>query len=401
MKHQKKYQPRLIAWEVTRTCNLHCKHCRANATDQSIENEFSLEEIKKTIDNIAGSFKPIIIITGGEPLTRKDIYDIISYGNEKGLRMVMATCGMEITGEIIEKLKKAGIQRMSLSIDGATPESHDSFRQVQGSFQANMDSAKLFREHGMEFQINTTIYKGNVKELKAILDLAVEIGAKAFHPFLLVPTGRAKSLVDLEIPAEEYESVLEWVAEESDKSPILFKPTCAPHFKRILMQKGKNKKTGMLPPGHPPVNRDKMAEDILPHNHPKVLPHNHPHDYGDNTEKGIPSHAPKGHPHGHGDSMTKGCLGGQSFAFISHTGGIQICGFLDVSAGDLREQDYDFKKIWDTSPLFQDMRSVDKYKGKCGNCEYIRVCGGCRARAYALTGDYMDEEPYCIYIPKK
>ncbi|MCP2520110.1 radical SAM protein [Candidatus Aminicenantes bacterium AC-708-M15] len=346
-----KYVPRLIAWEVTRTCHLNCKHCRAGATNKFYEDEFQKEEIFKVLENIASFSKPIIILTGGEPMLREDIYEIASYGTQLGLKMVMAPCGMLITEEEIEKMKKSGIQRISLSLDGANPKTHDDFRQRQGAFNEIIKAAKLAKESGLEFQINTTVQKNNVHELPQILELVVNLGAKAFHPFLLVPTGRAKNLADQEISPEEYERILNWIYEQRQRVPIQFKPTCAPHYYRIFRQREKGKKRS-------------------------------------NSYHGL-------------DFMSKGCMGGQSFAFISHVGKVQICGFLEVEAGDLRKENYDFKFIWDNSPLFQDIRNIDKYNGRCGYCEFRYICGGCRARAFAISGNYLDEEPYCIYQPKR
>ncbi len=362
MEAPRTYTPRLIAWEVTRTCNLNCRHCRAVAKNQQYESEFSTDEMKRVLDSIAAFCKPIIILTGGEPMMRDDIYEIASYGTSLGLRMVMAPCGYFINPETIARLKESGISRISLSIDGSSAESHDAFRQVPGAFDKVIAAARMCTEHGLEFQVNTTVHKGNLDELPAILDLAIKLGAKAFHPFLLVPTGRAKNMAGQEISPEEYERVLEWVYDMQEKTPILFKPTCAPHYHRIVRQKG-----GPAKPSHP--------------------------------GGGHPGGAPKGHPGGlHG--LSKGCMGGQSFAFISHVGKVQICGFLEEEAGDLREADYDFQKVWDESELFREIRDIDAYGGKCGYCEYRKVCGGCRARAFAMSGDYMAEEPFCIYTPK-
>jgi len=351
-KQQKGYTPRLIAWEVTRTCNLKCKHCRASAENVHHGNEFTTEEMFKVLDNIASFAKPIIILTGGEPMMRDDIFDIARYGTDLGLRMVMAPCGKLMDDITVKKMIDSGIQRISLSIDGADKETHDAFRQEDGAFDSVIQAAEIAKKHGLEFQVNTTVSKFNYKQLPAILDLAIEIGAVSYHPFLLVPTGRGELLKEYELEPERYEEVLSWIYEQRETVPIHFKPTCAPHYYRIFRQKEKKK-------GRP------------------VRPDTH----------GL-------------DAMTKGCMGGQSFAFISHIGKVQMCGFLDIEAGDIRESGYDFRKIWDTSEFFKEIRDVDNYHGRCGYCEYRKVCGGCRARAYAMTGHYLDEEPFCIYEPK-
>jgi AdoMet-dependent heme synthase len=342
---------RLIAWEMTRSCNLNCRHCRAAAEKGPYTGELSTEECEKLMDNVAGFAKPIIIMTGGEPMLRPDIFHLAEYGTKLGLRMVMAPCGKMLTVESCNKLKAAGIQRISLSIDGATAESHDAFRRVPGAFQNVMDGIAAANAAGLEFQVNTTVTKLNIKEVPAIFDMAIKLGAVSFHPFLLVPTGRGKELADQEIPPDEYERVLNWIYEHRSEAGITMKPTCAPHYYRILRQ------------------REKAAGRIVK-------------------------------PETHGlDAMTKGCLGGQGFAFISHMGVVQICGFLDKEAGNIRKNNYDFQSIWENSPLFHEMRNLDGYHGRCGVCEYRKVCGGCRARAYETTGDYLNEEPYCVYEP--
>lgn len=350
---EKKYTPRLIAFEVTRTCSLNCKHCRADAGAKTFKNELSKEEIFQILKNISFFASPIIILTGGEPMCRKDIYEIASYGTKLGLTMVMAPCGSLVTPESVEKIKLSGIKGISLSIDAADRQSHDEFRGQKGSFDMAINAAKIAKAHGLEFQINSTIHKNNAKNISEILKLAISLGAKAFHPFLLVPTGRAKNLAGDALSPKEYEEVLIWLCEQSKiNQSILIKPTCAPHYARIKMQRG-------------------QIETGAKHNH----------------------------RHGAGVGMS--CMGGQSFAFISYTGKVQTCGFLDIEAGDLRKESYDFKRIWENSPLFLDVRDIKKYKGKCGQCEFLRVCGGCRARAFASSGDYMQAEPCCAYTSSK
>jgi AdoMet-dependent heme synthase len=344
---------RLVAWEVTRSCNLNCRHCRAAAEKGPYTGELSFTECERLLRNIAGFAKPIIILTGGEPMLRPDIYHIAEFGSGLGLRMVMAPCGKLLTEEACRKLKTAGIRRISLSIDGATARSHDSFRRVSGAFESVMQGIGAARNAGLEFQVNTTVTKLNVAELSAIFDLAISLGAVSFHPFLLVPTGRGRELADQEILPVEYERVLTWIYEHRSTAGISLKPTCAPHYYRILRQK-----------------EHEAGRTVAPETH------------------GL-------------DAMTKGCLGGQGFAFISHVGAVQACGFLDVAAGNLRKNGLDFKSVWESSPLFREMRDIDKYKGRCGVCEYRRVCGGCRARAFASTGDYLAEEPYCVYEPRQ
>lgn len=348
---EKKWLPKLIAWEVTRSCNLNCIHCRAAARFGPYPNELSTEECLKFLDNVASFSNPIMILTGGEPMMRQDIWEIAAHGTKLGLRMVMAPCGFLVTEETAKKMIEVGIKRVSFSIDGATKESHDNFRRVKGAFDSVMKAIENVKKVGLEFQVNTTITKHNLHELPKILELVISLGAKAHHPFLLVPTGRGAELKEQEISPEDYEKTLTWFYEMRDKVPLQFKPTCAPHYYRIFRQKEREKGISVTPETH-----------------------------------GL-------------DAMSKGCMGGQTFAFVSHTGKVQICGFLDVECGDIRKEP--FSKIWDTSKVFQEMRAWDEYLGRCGYCEFRKVCGGCRARAFAFTNNYLAEEPFCTYQPSE
>ncbi|HUW61077.1 MAG TPA: radical SAM protein [Candidatus Bathyarchaeia archaeon] len=346
------YAPRLIAWEITRRCALHCKHCRASAQSGPYEGELSLDEIRQVLRSIARHYKPIIILTGGEPLMRPDLFDIIDEVVRLGLRPVLATCGGLLTPDMARRLVSAGIQRISVSIDGPDARSHDDFRGAPGAFDSAMAALDAAREAGLEFQINTTVTRRNMDALEDILNLAVKRGAAAFHPFLLVPTGRGRDLTGDLLDAAEYEKVLNRIYDLRASTPIPFKPTCAPHYYRIYRQR--EAEAGRL-----------------------VTPQTH----------GL-------------DAMSKGCMGGTSFAFISHVGKVQICGFLAEEAGDLRKAGLDFQTVWEESPLFRELRDYRNYKGACGHCDYRRWCGGCRARACAVTGSYLDTEPFCAYAPK-
>jgi heme b synthase len=339
-----------VAWEVTRTCNLSCIHCRAAAVDKPYENELSTEECRRVLDEIASFAKPIIILTGGEPLLRPDIFELASYGNSLGLRMTMAPNGTLVTREAARKMVKVGIQRISISIDGATAQSHDAFRRVPGAFEGAMRGIRNAREAGLPFQINTTITAQNLHELESIQKLAVDLGAAAHHIFLLVPTGRGKNLEEQAINAQQYEKTLHWFYEQRDQVPLQLKATCAPHYYRILRQRAR---------------RDGRKVDM--------------------ATFGL-------------DAMTRGCLGGTGFCFVSHVGQVQPCGYLEVDCGNVREQS--FREIWEASPVFLKLRDHKALEGKCGRCEYVRVCGGCRARAFEATGNYMAEEPLCLYQPR-
>ena len=343
------YQLRIVAWEVTRSCNLNCVHCRASSNPGSYSRELDTVKAMEVLEQIREVGKPIIILTGGEPLLRKDIFALADYGTKKGLRMVMATNGTLITPDIITKTIESGIKRVSISLDGATRESHDSFRQVDGAFERAIQGISYLKEQGIEFQINTTVTKYNLPELEGILNLAVRLGAAAHHIFLLVPTGRAKEMVNQELDAQEYEDTLHWFYQQQNTVPLELKATCAPQYYRIIRQEAHSK-------------GEKASSKAY----------------------GL-------------DAVTRGCLAGISYCFISHEGIVQPCGYLELNSGDLREST--FADIWKNSSIFADLRDFSKYKGKCGRCEYITVCGGCRARSYAAHGDYLSEEPLCAYYP--
>jgi heme b synthase len=340
-------KPRMIAWEVTRSCNLNCVHCRAASSRGPYPGELSTEKCLKLIDEIAAVSRPVIILTGGEPLLRPDIFEIAAYGTQKGLRMVLATNGTLLTPSVARKMNQSGIQRVSISLDGKDAQSHDAFRQQKGAFAGAMAGIETLKNAGMEFQINTTITSANLNQVKDILELAKNIGAAAHHIFLLVPTGRGKELAGQAITAADYEETLMWFHRESLKGEIQLKATCAPHYFRIIHQ-----------------NKSKYEK-------------------------------PMKKAGGHFHESTRGCLGGITFCFISHVGQVQPCGYLELDCGNVQRQR--FAEIWKTSEVFRKLRDYRQYQGKCGRCEFLKVCGGCRARAYEATGDYLAEEPLCLY----
>ena len=377
------YLPRLIAWEVTRSCPLACKHCRAAAHLEPYPGELSTGECLRVLENIASFAKPTMILTGGEPMLRTDIYVLAGHARRLGLPVVMAPCGKFVDDEAVARMKKAGIHCISISIDGATAVSHDAFRGIKGAFDFAIRATEAAKRGGLDFQINTTITQHNLAELPAILDLAVRLGATIFNPFLLVPTGRGKELAGQEISPEDYERTLHWLAEQESRTDIRIRVTCAPHYTRVLHQR------------HVPAisqgQASSMPETATVSRESKTSATPAP-----GASAVIPAHQHPGQPAARG----KGCLGGKAFAFISHVGKVQICGFLETECGDLKKENFDFRKIWETSSVFLAMRDVDRYHGKCGRCEYRRICGGCRARAFAMTDDYLAEEPFCIYQPR-
>ncbi len=354
----------LVAWETTRRCPLNCRHCRGAARDHDYAGELSTAEGKRLLEGIAAFAKPILILTGGEPMNREDIYELARYGNDLGLRVVMSPCGTLITPENAALMKASGIKGVSISLDGATAATHDSFRGVSGAFDGSLRGIRCLQEAGMDFQINTTVSTHNVHELPALLELSRQLGATVFNPFFLVPTGRGKAIADKELSPADYEQTLEWLAARTRDADIAIRVTCAPHYYRVLKQKG------IEPAGTPGK-------------------HHHQRPPADSRRR-----RPGGGP-------PRGCLGGQGFVFVSYCGILQPCGFLERPAGDLRRADFDIAKLYTESPVFNDLRNRDGYGGKCGVCEYLKICGGCRARSYAATGDYLAEEIYCVHIPRR
>jgi len=278
----------------------------------------------------------VIILTGGEPMERADIYELIEYGRELGLRMVTATCGYHITDSVAARLKGAGITAISFSLDGATAETHDAFRQKAGAFETVMVAIGNVRAAGIRFQVNTTFTNLNIAEAGAIAALAEGLGAYCFNPFILVPTGRGEKIRDLILSPAEYEKLLSNLAGLKQKSKIEVRVTCGPQFARIC-----------------------RSEKI------------------------------------DGADRVTGCLAATDFAFISARGDVQTCGFLEISAGNLMENNFDFADIWLNSKFLNDLRDLSKYKGACSGCVYLSVCRGCRARAYTMLGDYLQHDPIC------
>ena len=333
--------PRLVAWELTRRCNLRCAHCRASAGTGPAAGELSLDEAKGVVDDIASFAKPVLILTGGEPLLCPYLFELIAYAKAKGLKPVIGTNATLIDDAMAKRIAEAGVPRISVSIDFPTAAAHDAFRGVVGSFDAAVRGIRALRRAGVEVQINTTVTRQNRHLLEDIHALAVSLDVQALHPFLLVPTGRGADLSGEELSAAEYEETLGWICERQRTSPLELKPTDAPQYRRIACQMN---------------GRDAR-------------------------------------------SPAKGCLAGTGFAFIGHCGDVQPCGYFDLKLGNVRETP--FSRIWRESPVLDDLRHPERLKGKCGVCEYRAVCGGCRARALAKTGDYLAEEPACAHVPNR
>jgi putative heme d1 biosynthesis radical SAM protein NirJ2 len=323
----------IVSWNATNACNLKCAHCYRDAGAKKAD-ELSTDEGRALIDEIARAGFKIMIFSGGEPVMRDDLYELVAYARDRGLRPVLGTNGTLITHEVARKLKEAGMTAVGISLDSMDKKAHDDLRGVAGSWDAAVDGMRACREVGLPFQVHTTVMEFNYDEVEKITDFAVAVGARGHHVFFLVPTGRAVDIADASIKADQYERLLRRLLTKQREVAIEIKPTCAPQFLRIAKQMG------------------------------------------------VPTR------------FSRGCLAGLSYCLINPVGVVQACAYLDIPAGNVREKP--FSAIWREAEVFQRLRTQE-YSGKCGQCDYREVCGGCRARALFYYGDYMAEEPWCLY----
>jgi len=315
--------------------------------------EFTTTEALGVIDDIAAAASPVMVLSGGEPLLRKDLFEIADYGTRRGLRVCLATNGTLVDETVCKSILETGVRMVSLSIDGATPGIHDDFRGQPGAFRGVMGAAALFRRFGVPFLINSSFTKRNQAEIPKVYRLARELGAKAWYMFMVVPTGRAEDTLEELISAEDYESILHWHYEqELQETQILMRPTCAPQYYRVVRERSRRE------------GREWKPRSLQ-----------------------------------FATGVSKGCLAGQHIAFIDRLGRVLPCSYFPEPAGDLRREP--FGEIWKSSPLFLALRDFGGYEGRCGRCEYLRVCGGCRARSYALReGNFLAEDPFCTHEPR-
>jgi radical SAM protein len=356
--------PFIVIWELTRACQLKCLHCRADAQYTRDPRELTYEEGKILIDQIYDMNNPILVFTGGDPLMREDIFDIANYAIEKGVRVSMTPSATpNVTKEAIEKAKEVGLSRWAFSIDGPSAEIHDHFRGTAGSFDLTMERIKYLHELEIPIQINTVISRYNVEYLDEMARMVEDLNCVLWSVFFLVPTGRGQ-VTDMISPVE-HEKVLRWLYDLSKRVSFDIKTTEAMHYRRVVIQQ-------------------KMREAKSQTNEIDYL--------SALTEKGL-----TGSIDGLGRAP-KGVNDGNGFVFISHIGDVYPSGLLPVKAGNVRETP--LAEIYRESPIFKALRNPDGFKGKCGVCEFRYVCGGSRSRAYAMTGDYLESEPFCVYIPK-
>ncbi len=361
--------PRVIAWEVTRACPLACIHCRAEAQPWPDPRQLSTREGEALLDDIASANnRAVVILTGGEPLTRNDLCGLAAYGTSLGLTMVVSSdYGRLLSQETVQNLKAAGVRRVSFSLHYPDAERADDFARTPGFFGMAVEALVNLREGGLPFQINTTVTRHNVNSLERLHELIISFGAANWDLFFLVPTGRAHFRINDELTPEQYETTLRWLYDLQRRSLIPVKQTCAPHFRRVELQL--EREPGRSAPRPSSWMAEKAQDTVAP---------------GGSYSR---RHGP----------TSRGCMSGNGFSFISHVGDVFGCGFLPVSVGNVRQRP--FAELYRTAPLFLQLRDPSLLGGKCGICEYRTVCGGCRARAYALHQDVLAEEPYCVYQP--
>ena len=324
----------IVSWNTTNACNMYCDHCYRDAGCKA-EEELSTAEAKTLLEQIARANFKIMIFSGGEPLMRPDIVELVAYASSLGLRPVFGTNGTLITLDMAKKLKEAGAMGMGISLDSLDKEKHNQFRKFPGAWEGAVQGMRNCRAAGLPFQIHTTVMEWNNHELEAMTDFAVAEGAVAHHFFFLVPTGRAKTIEAESLRAEAYEETLTRIMKKQQEVTIELKPTCAPQFLRIAAQMGVKTR------------------------------------------------------------FRRGCLAGTAYCIISPRGKVQPCAYLNMELGDVRETPFD--EIWKNSQVLNRLRTLE-YSGGCGKCQFKRACGGCRARAAIYhEGDYMAEEPWCLY----
>ncbi len=342
--------PLLVIWEVTQACDLACVHCRASAQPLRNPRELTTEQGYRLLDEIRSFGEPLMVFTGGDPLKRPDLYDLIRYSVKIGLRTnVTPSATPLLTEEAIDGFKSAGVARMAISLDGPDAATHDDFRGIPGTFDRAMLALQHAREIGLDTQLQTTVTRRNMHRLPELARIAEDVRTKMWSLFFLIVTGRALEGDDL--TAEEYEQVFEFMYNLSKTAPFGIKTTEAMHYRRYVAQRLKAE--GGAAAG------------------------------GENAKRVA--------------FRTAGVSDGKGFVFVSHTGEIFPSGFLPISAGNVVRDP--LTDVYRNSELFRELRDTSRRGGKCGLCEYQKICGGSRSRAFALTGDYQAEDPRCVYQP--
>lgn len=355
--------PFIVIWEVTRACQLKCVHCRADAQLTPDPRELSHEEGINLIDQIYEMDNPMLVFTGGDCMMREDLFELADYAIKKGMRVSMTPSATpNVTKEKMERAKEVGLSRWGFSLDAPTAEIHDHFRGVPGSFDLTLEKIKYLNELKMPLQINTVISRYNYDHLEEMAKLVEELGAVMWYIFLLVPTGRGQ--MDACITPAEHEKVFRWLYQLSKTAPYDIKTTAAQHYRRVVLQ-------------------EKARDHVIDKGEIR---------YEDSITTDFAS------MHDGLKRAPKGVNDGNGFAFVSHIGDVMPSGLLPIVGGNIRETP--LAEIYREAKVFKELRQPDNYKGKCGVCEFNKICGGSRSRTYAVTGDYMESEPFCVYIPQ-
>jgi AdoMet-dependent heme synthase len=352
--------PFLVIWETTQACDLACKHCRAEAQPNRHPQELSTAEAKQLLEDVR-RFGPIIFVfSGGDAMKRPDIVELIAHGTSLGLRMAITPATTPLTTrELMQEMRDAGLSRLAISLDGSHPGIHDEFRQVSGSFEHGLRILQTSQQLGISTQVNTVVAKHNLDDFENLIALMTEVGIVFWEVFFLIPMGRAKP--EDVASAEQFEAVFNRLYELSKTAPFDIKATAAPQYSRVVLQKkvAERRAGGEL-------DNDVLTDGVA-----------------FSLTDGI--------------GRARGVNDGDGFMFVSHTGEMFTSGFLPISAGNIREQD--LVDTYRNAPLFRQLRDRSNLKGKCNVCEYRPVCGGSRARAYAVTGDHLEAEPFCAHVP--
>ncbi len=334
---EKRFPLRLLLWETTAACNLRCGHCRRRQMNyEASPGELSTGEAKNLLSELTELNNPLVIFSGGEPLMRPDIVELATFAVDHGLKVALATNGTLVNETVASELKRAGVRRVSVSVDGATSQTHERIRGFPGSFESALNALRILKAAGLNTQINMTVCRGNRSEVDRLFQLGLEEGVDSVHLFIVVPVGCGFTYAqDQVLSADEIEELMNWFYQHAGQLKVESRLTCAPQYQRFLIEKG-------------------------------------------GVRKDSPS----------------GCLGGKSVCFVSCRGDVFPCGYLPLAAGNIRNQD--FRDIWDRSEIFQRLRDPHNLSGTCGACEHRGICGGCRARAYAATGDYLEADTCCV-----
>lgn len=365
-------RPFIVFWEVTRACGLACAHCRADSMPHRDPDELTTDEARRLIDDLAapGAPRPILVLTGGDPFERDDLTELVEYATERGVHVALSpSVTPKLVDDRLATLRAAGASAVSLSLDGALPDTHDRLRGIEGTYRSTLEAAVMVREAGFRLQINTTVHAGNVDELPDLLALLVDQEVSLWSVFLLVPTGRGSMMRPLD--AQRVEDLLHWLHDIGELVPV--KTTEAPHFRRIAVQREAVERAGIpldeaFPPG--PLRRELRSRTT------EVL--------GRRTT-------------GRRRRPPLDVNAGRGVVFVDHVGRVHPSGFLPLDVGNVRVQS--LSAIYRTSPVMRRLRDVASYTGRCARCEYRDVCGGSRSRSYAATGDPYGDDPACAHVP--